>query len=354
MTRLLAADPYRSLPDRKYCGDRPRIDLGAADPGYADLTPDDRHAMARAVEAACLDAGGARTVSVTARVQDERSALVLVNSDGFEGYHESTAYALMAQMTAQDDGDRRPTGYDAAVGVRRQDLPAPAAVGAGAATRTLALLGGRKAKTETLPIVVENRNVPRLLGGLLQAMSGRAVQQKQSFLADKRGQRIAGERLTLIDDPLLPGGLRSQLFDAEGMTAKRRTMIEAGILREFWVDWYYSRKLGWEPTTGGPTNLVIPPGERSLAAILEDLGRAILITDFIGGNSNSTTGDSSVGIVGQLFEKGEPVQAVAEMNVAGNALEFWGKLVEVGNDPWPYSPQRTPSLVFRDVLVAGV
>ena len=73
---------------------------------------------------------------------------------------------------------------------------------------------------------------------------------------------------------------------------------------------------------------------------MKDLGRGIWITDFIGGNTNTTTGDYSVGIVGQLFENGEPVQAVAEMNIAGNALEFWPKLVEVANDPWPYSPLR--------------
>ena len=71
-----------------------------------------------------------------------------------------------------------------------------------AAERTLDLLGAKKIKTETLPIIIENQNVPRILGGLLSAMSGRNIQQKQSFLADKKGQKIASERLTLIDDPL--------------------------------------------------------------------------------------------------------------------------------------------------------
>ncbi|MCX5644082.1 MAG: metallopeptidase TldD-related protein [Phycisphaerae bacterium] len=65
-------------------------------------------------------------------------------------------------------------------------------------------------------------------------------------------------------------------------------------------------------------------------------------------------GDSSVGIIGRLFDKGEPVQAVAEMNIAGNHLEFWKKINEVANDPWPYSSLRTPSLVFTDVVVSGV
>jgi PmbA protein len=185
-------------------------------------------------------------------------------------------------------------------------------------------------------------------------MSGRSIQQKQSFLADKKGQKIASERLTLIDDPLLIGGLGSRLFDGDGFAARKRVMIESGVLRDFFVDWYYSRKLGWEPTTGGSSNLVIPPGNRSVNEIMKDLGRGILITGFIGGNSNSTTGDSSVGILGKLFEKGESTQAVAEMNIAGNHLEFWKKLTEVANDPWPYSSMRTPSLVFTDVVVSGV
>jgi predicted Zn-dependent protease len=41
------------------------------------------------------------------------------------------------------------------------------------------------------------------------------------------------------------------------------------------------------------------------------------------------------------------------MNIAGNAIEFWSKLIETANDPYMYSSQRLPSLVFRDVVVSG-
>ena len=34
--------------------------------------------------------------------------------------------------------------------------------------------------------------------------------------------------------------------------------------------------------------------------------------------------------------------------------EFWKKLTAVGNDPFPYSAMRTPSLVFENVSIAGV
>ncbi len=131
-------------------------------------------------------------------------------------------------------------------------------------------------------------------------------------------------------------------------------MIDAGVLRDFYVDWYYSRKLGWEPTTGGPSNLIIPPGKRSVAEIMKDLGRGIFITGFIGGNSNPTTGDASIGIIGQLFEGGKPVQTVSEMNIADNHLKFWNKLAEVADDPYVYSQLRFPSLVFSDIVVSGI
>ncbi len=353
MTRLLAEDPFRSLPDPRFYAGRVERDLGLHDPAHARMEPAQRHDIARAVEAAAFEKGGAKLVSVTAQVQDGSGEEVVLASNGFEGHSESTYYVAGAMVTAQDEGDRRPAGAQFAACVNRADMPRPETIGEQAVTRTLAMLGGRKIPTETLPVIIENRSVPRVLGGLLGAMSGRAVQQKQSFLADKKGQRIGSDRLTLVDDPLLERGLGSSLYDGDGMTAARRTMIDAGVLRDFYVDWYYSRKLNCEPTTGGASNLIIPPGGRSVPEIMKDLGRGIFITEFIGGNNNTTTGDASVGIAGQLFEHGAPVHPVAEMNIAGNALEFWSKLIEVANDPYMYSAMRLPSLVFRDVVVSG-
>jgi len=353
-TKLLEKDPYRTLPDPKYYQGRAKLDLGIFDPDYKKFTPEERHNMVKAIEDRCLKEGGEKVISVTAAEYDSHEEIVLMASNGFEGYHEFTIYQAGAQMSVQDEGDRRPIGYNYIASVRKKSMPSPEEIGTGAAKRALALLGGKKLKTETLPIIIENRNVPRLLGGFLVAMYGFYIQQKQSFLADKKGEKIASKHFTILDDPFVIGGLGSRLFDQDGFAAKKRTMADAGVLKEFYVDWYYGRKLGWEPTIGGPSNLVIPPGKRSVKEIMKDLGRGILITGFIGGNSNSTTGDASIGIVGQLFENGEPVHAVAEMNVAGNHLEFWNRLVEVANDPWVYSSWRTPSLVFTDVMVSGI
>jgi PmbA protein len=354
MTKLLAEDPYRVLPDPKYYKGRAEVDLGLVDPDYKKLTPEGRHKMVKTIEEACLAKGGDKVVTVTAGEYDSRVESALMSSNGFDGYTETTIYWAGAQMTVLDEGDRRPMGYHSAAAVKGKVMPKPEEIGSVCAERTLSLLGAKKIKTETLPIIVENRNVPRLFGGFLSAMYGRNIQQKQSFLAEMKGKKIAGDHFTVIDDPFVVNGLGSQLYDSDGFATKKRTMIDKGVLKEFYIDWYYSRKLGWEPTTGGPSNLVIPPGKRSVKEIMKDLGRGIYITGFIGGNSNSTTGDASIGIVGQLFDGGELVHAVSEMNIADNHLKFWNRLVEVANDPWVYSSFRTPSLVFTDVVVAGI
>jgi PmbA protein len=353
-TKLLAEDPLRSLPDPKYYQGRAELDLELVDPAYNSFTPENRHAMVRALEQACLQEGGDRAISVTAQEQDGYQESLQMTSNGFAGSAQGTYYAVLAEMTAKGEGDRRPNGCSYAAAVSRKDLPKPEVIGVQAAQRTLAMLGAKKIKTEILPVIIENQNVGRIFGGFLGAMFSRSIQQKRSFLADKKGRQIASKHLTLIDDPLIKGGLGSRLFDSDGFSVQKRTMIEAGILKEFFIDWYYSRKLGWDPTSGSSSNLVIPPGQRPVSEIMKDLGRGILITGFIGGNSNPTTGDASIGISGQLFEKGAPVQAVVEMNIADNHLKFWNKLIEVANDPFMSSAQRFPSLVFENVVVSGL
>ena len=352
--RIMEEDPFRTLPDPKYYAGVTDVDLQLADPGYDSLTPEERHAMVRTVEDACLEKGGDRVISVEAGEYDEFYDEYAKSSNGFEGSTKSTFCQAGASMTAQDEGDRRPAGYNY-IGCRyRSDLPSLKDIGAEAARRTLDLMGGKKMPTTTIPVIIENRSAARVLGNLVDPMSAGSIQQKRSFLADKKGKSIGSKLLTVTDDPFILRGLGSQYYDGDGFPARKRDLLTEGTINEFLVDWYYSRKLGWEPTSGSISNIIIPPGTRSVDEIIRDLGRCILITGFIGGNSNSTTGDFSVGIIGKLYENGRFSQNVAEMNMADNHLNFWNKLVEVANDPWVYSQARLPSLVFDNIVVAGV
>ena len=352
---IMEEDPFRTLPDPKYFEGRTTIDLQLSDPDHYQMTPESRHMMVKTVEDACLMKGGDKVISVEAGEYDETYEEFIKSSNGFEGSTQSTFCQIGASMTAQDEGDRRPAGYHYVSCRYRSDLPLLKEVGTEAAARTLDLMGGKKIATTKLPIIIENRGVARVLYGLFDPMYAGNIQQKRSFLADKKGKSIGSKLLTIQDDPFITRGLGSKYYDSDGFPTRRRNLVTEGTINEFLVDWYYSRKLGWEPTSGSVSNVIIPPGTRSVEEIIKDLDRCILIIGFIGGNSNSTTGDFSVGIIGKLFEKGRFVQNIAEMNIADNHLNFWNKLVEVANDPWMYnSLARLPSLVFDNIVVAGI
>ena len=351
-TRHLTRDEFRSLPDPKYYpagGDRR---LKIHDPHYDRILPADRVAMAAEIEAAAT-AVSDRIISTTSTYSDSRHESVRLHSNGFQGEIKCTLFRAGAEVTVAGEDDERPSDWYYTETRYHEDLPKPDVIGRSAAERALRKVGQRKIASGKYEMIVENRAGNRLLAALLRPMGGNSLQQKNSFLEGMVGRRIASEAFSMIDDPFVEKGLGSRPFDGEGLEAKRRVMIERGVLRQYYIDDYYGRKLGMEPTTGTPSNLVFEHGSRGLEEMIGDLGKGILVTAFIGGNSNPTTGDFSFGIVGLLIENGEICVPLNEMNISGNAGDFWTRAVEMGNDPYPYSAWRRPSMRFERVQFSG-
>ncbi len=353
MTRHLARDEFRALPDPKYYRGQEKHDLNAVDPSFDRMDTAERIRRARAAEAAAL-AAGKSVISVEAGYSDSSSQTTRVNSNGFEGQSSGTGFQVYAGATVGDGKGGRVQDAGQASARHLKDLPDAAAVGREGTERAIQRTGQRKIASGRYDLLVENRVGARLLNPLIGAVNGRALQQKASFLDGMLGKEIASARLTIREDPFLPAGFGSRLFDGEGMAAHRRAVIEKGVLKTWYIDSYYGRKLGMEPTTGGPANLVFEPGDQDLAALTKSISKGILVTNFIGGNSNATTGDFSVGIVGFYVENGAIAHPVNEMNVSGNLKELWNRLAAVGSDPYPYSNWQTPSLRFTDVQFSGL
>ena len=233
-------------------------------------------------------------------------------------------------------------------------MPDSREVGQGAVHRALARIGQGKLQTGIYDAVVENRAGARLISLLQGPMKASLLQQKNSFLEGQIGEKIAHDRMSLIDDPFIKRGIGSRLFDSEGLAAKRRILIDKGVLRDYYVDYYYGQKLDLEPTSGSSSNIVFEYGHRPLSALIKDIQHGVLIRGFLGGNFNSTTGDFSFGIVGAEIQKGEIIKPVNEMNISGNCTAFWHQLAEMGNDPYDYSSWRVPSMCFSGIHFSGM
>ncbi len=355
MTRTLSEDPFRTLPDPSLYENRPTLNLEFADPEYKTVTATQRRDLARAIEDAARSVSRAdRILSVTTSVSDSRSEMYRVTSNGFEGERIDTSFWLSGSVAVQDDDGRRPEDGDFSGGRFVKDLGDPAEVGRSSARRALARLGASKVPSGVMTMVLDHRTGGRLVSALLSPLSASSIQQRRSFLEGRAGQAVGNSLLNITDAPLIPKGFGSRHFDGEGISAHPLPLFESGVLRNYYVDTYYGKKLDLKPTTGSTSNLDWGLGSKSEAELIADAGEGVFVTGFLGGNSNGTTGDYSLGIQGFMIRKGEIAEPVAEMNISGNQLDLWKRLLAVGNDPFEYSPLRTPTLVFEGVSFAGV
>jgi PmbA protein len=353
-TRYLAADAHRHLPDPARYQGATKSDLQICDPAVANVAPEARLADARRLEEAVRagDKDG-RIISVTSAVSDTEARWIGVSTNGFDASERSTTFGRSVEVSVRDAGDRKPEGYAYGDACFAADLPAIDALGAEALRRADGQRGSKQAPTGVYEVVIENRVAPRFARHLFGALMGEDLQQKSSFLEGKLGARIGSDALTVTSDPHLPRGLATSAWDGEGMATARLPVFEKGVVKSYFLDTYYASKLGARPTTGEWNNLVWTPGERDAAAMIAGMKKGIVVTDFTGGNSNGTTGDFSLGIKGFYVERGAIAHPISEMNLAGNHLEFWKQLAEVGSDPWTSSSNRTPSLRFKKAQCSG-
>lgn len=352
-TRFLSQDEFRSLPDPKYYNGRANINLEINDKEYENLASPQRIEVASLIEEAAL-AQSDKIISTTAEYSDSYSESILMHSNGFTGERAATMFSAGAEVTVRDPNGSRPEDWYYTATRFKNDTPDPKIIGKLAVERVFRKIGQKKIASGRYDMIVENRASGRLVTILISAMTARALQQKSSFLDGMLGEKIASEKLTLIDDPLIPKGIGSRLFDGDGFSAQKRTVIEKGVLQSFYIDNYYGKKLGMAFTSSNPSNLTFSYGNRNPEEMVKDVKRGILINDFLGGNSNSTTGDFSFGIVGILIENGKLTQPVNEMNISGNAKDLWNQLVEIGNDAYPFSSMRSPSMLFEDINFSGI
>lgn len=352
-TRYLEPDPDRALPPAELCGRGvSEAQLDQDDPTWYARTAGDRAAEALRLEQAFEAVRTPQVISAALHIGDGMSEVAQVMSNGFADTSRGCWFAVAAETTLRE-GDKRPEAAAYYTARHHADLPGPEHVAAEALRRAEERLGAGPIASGNYPLVLLNRTAGRVLGILAGAISGGALHQGQSFLIDKQGQRIASELLHIVDDPTLPRGLGSRPWDGDGLVSRPRTIVRDGVLEQYDLGVYHARKLGMEPTSGSRSNWIVRPGDRSYAEIAAAWPQAILVTSFLGGNSNSSTGDFSFGIRGVLLENGQPTRSLSEMNVSGNALSLFHRLVAVADDPWEWSAVRSPTLVFEDVSFSG-
>jgi PmbA protein len=198
---------------------------------------------------------------------------------------------------------------------------------------------------------------------LIQSIRGDNVARGKSRIGDKLGEKIASERVTIIDDGLHPRGVSSSSADDEGVPRRRTPIIEKGVLRSFLWDTYWARKMGVKSTGNAkrnmrqglveisPSNIVVETGERDIKDIIKGIKHGYYIRGVQGAHSsNPESGDFSiVGNPAILIKNGEMIGAVHGLMVAGNIYDLLNQVDEVAKKPHYLEGIIGPDIVFSDV-----
>jgi PmbA protein len=350
--RYLAKDEFRKLPDssRLYKGNGSGLDI--YDESVEKVSVDDKLALMKENVDEVYNTDE-RLMSVSSGYSDGTSSAYVLASNGFEGEVATTYFSISAETSMKGAGDARPSSswYDSTV---FWDKLQKKNIGKTAYERTLRKLGQEKIESGVFKMIVDNLSITRILSPLISALYGNAIQQKNSFLINKLGEKIISDKITILDDPHIKGARGARWFDGEGVATRKFNVIESGVLNMYYIDTYYGGKLGMEPTIQSPSILALKLGDKNFDQLLASLDKGIWVTGFNGGNSNSTTGDFSFGIEGFLIENGKAVKPLNEMNITGNLLTLWQNVIEVGNDPRTSSSWRIPSILFDAVNFSGI
>lgn len=353
-TRFLAPDLCRQLPDMtRYYTSNSGDDLDLFDSTFFDYTVDRKLAVAKATVDEIYGTDD-RIVSVVSSYDDGCGAEYMVASNGFEGEIQDTAYSLTSEVALKTDGDARPESYWYDSKLYWADLET-VGIARKALQRAFQKLGQTKIKSGKYNLILDNTVSMKLLSPLISAMYGTAIQQKNTFLLNRLGDKIVSDKLTVIDNPHQKRAFGSRWYDGEGVATEDRVLIGKGVLNTYFIDTYNALKLNIQPTVASPSIIKLEHGIKNHSQLLNTMHQGIWVTGFNGGNTNSTTGDFSFGIEGFLVENGIATIPIGEMNITGNILDLWNNLVEVGNDPLSLNSSRQiPSLLFEGVSFSGL
>ncbi len=364
--RVADEDEFAGAPAGDITGDP--LELALSDPTIGEWSTGQLADLALEIERVALGVD-ARIAGVEQAVYaDSSERVAIASSAGVEGeYSSSSCYGYLQALAEGEDGRETGLGFGLGRGPAALD---PAAIGREGAERALAMIGAEKPASRACPVVLDPTVAASFVGLIGRGLSAGAVQRGRSPFAERVGEEVAGEALTLHDDGLDPEGFASSPLDAEGVPRRRTALVEGKTLRTYLYDTYTARR-GDASSTGNASragyrsqpsvstsNLIVAPGSLGFEELLAEAGEGVLVTDVAGLHSgvNPVSGVFSVGASGRAIRGGQLAEPLREFTIASDLVSMLRAVRAVGADArWvPFSGSvKTPSLLIGEMTVAG-
>jgi PmbA protein len=342
----------------------PPDDLELYDSSIAEVPTEKKIALAREMEELAFQYDPRITNSHQSGYSDVFFRRSIVNSEGLSVSWQESSVGMNVYPMAESNGEKQMGGAWATARFF-DDLPPTAELAEQAADRALKLLGGRKVKSGSVPVIFDWQVGPIILGGLLAGINGERVYRNQSFLTDKLGQRIGSENFSVIDDGHHKRGPGSAPVDGEGVPTSRKAVVNRGVLTTFLYNSYTAYKAGTQSTgnasrTGysslpgiGGWTFYLEPGTEPVESLLADVDRGLWVWDIVGGGPDPVSGDFSAGVAGIWIEKGVPTHPVSQVTIAGRLTDIFQGIDGAASDLKLYSTVACPSFRVNRMALSG-
>ena len=225
---------------------------------------------------------------------------------------------------------------------------------------------GATIKSGTYPVLFTPSAVSSTMGRMFGTIfSGQSIVQKASPLTGKLGEKIFDERINVYEDPTI--GVSACDFDDEGVPSSKKSLVEHGIVKQFYWDRRWAARQGIKSSGNGfrggisrpsPSlaNICITPGSTTVEDLIAGIDEGIIVDQVLGaGQSNILAGEFSVNIdLGYKVERGKIVGRVKDTMVAGNIFEAFNNLVDLSDRPeWVGSSSYVPHVLLAKLGVAA-
>lgn len=301
----------------------------------------------------------------------------VVNSFGIDLEEEETRAVAYLGCNGTDGGKVTPSCYEAEL--KRDVRMNPEKIGETAAGMVVAQFDPKPVESFEGTIVFERDAVSyQLFDALASALNGENIVSGRSPWIGKLGERVACEKLTLVDHATLEGGFASRAFDDEGCASQKTTLISRGQLVGFLHHATTASRLkvtdtGNASRSGGgfemarqivgngykarpevyPSNLVIQPGGKSKDELVSDVEKGVLVGSMAGFVQAGSGLISAQLVRAHYVENGEVKWPISGGMVSGIAFEWFNRIEEVGNDAKQFANSVVPSLKVERVKVIG-
>ncbi|MBM2815734.1 MAG: TldD/PmbA family protein [Ignavibacteria bacterium] len=350
--RYSSVDEFAELPELENIN--VNVDsLELFDPEVETITPDKKIEIALSLEK--LGKADPRIQqSLGSYFGNSTGESFLVNSNGFSGSYRTSRCSSGVELQVGEGDNMYEDGWsDSSIsykGLMDNDEIAKKAI-----HRATRLIGAKKIGTQNVPVIFDQQMSASLLGFLASCLYGSSIYMNRSFLAGKLDTKIAGDNINIIDDGLMKAGFGTRPFDGEGVPTRIKAMIENGVLKNYLLDTYSSKKLKLKSTgnAGGTTNFYMKPGTKTPEEIIKSVDKGLYLVKTIGQGTVPTSGDYSKGAYGIWIEKGELTYPVAEITISGNLGKMLSNIEMIGNDLEFRRSIAAPTFKISEITISG-